>query len=84
MEETNRTRIYERNDDRDRVRPDARMQVQERAEPMPYVGMGSVVAMVLGTLLLSMLAVWAIAQGGGFAAFSDGNLERHFCRYLTC
>ena len=81
MEETSRSRIYERNDDRTRQ---THPTVGERVEPMPYVGMGSVVAMVLGTLLLSMLAVWAIAQSGGFAVFSDGNLERHFCRYLTC
>ena len=80
MEETNRSRIYEGGD---RVRS-ARPALGERVAPMPYVGMGSVVAMVLGTLLLSMLAVWAIAQSGGFAVFSDGNLERHFCRYLTC
>ena len=86
MEETNRTRRYERNDTgfnaRRETAPHARL--GERVDSMPSVGMGSVVAMVLGTLLLSLLAVWAIAQGGGLAAFSDGNLERHFCRYLTC
>ena len=74
MEETNRSRTYER-----RIGPP-----MERAESMPQVSAGSVVAMVLGTLLLAMLAVWAIAQADGFALFSGGGLERHFCRYLTC
>ena len=78
MDETNRTRIYER--DVEAPRPPLR----DRAEPMPYVSTGSMVAMILGTLLVSMLAVWAIAQADGFAFLSGANLERHFCRYLTC
>ena len=74
MEETSRSRIYEQN----------HVQPYERAERMPQVSTGSVVAMVLGTLLLAMLAVWAIAQADGFALFSGAGLERHFCRSITC
>ena len=78
MEETTRARIYERTGDTKRP------PLREHAETMPSVSTGSMVAMILGTLLLAMLAVWAIAQADGFALFSDGILERHFCRYLTC
>ena len=78
MEETTRTRIYERSDERPRP------PLREQAEAMPYISTGSMVAMILATLLLAMLAVWAIAQADGFAFFSGANLERHFCRYLTC
>ena len=78
LEESNRARIYERTADT------ARPPLREHAEEMPTVSTGSMVAMILGTLLLAMLAVWAIAQADGFALFSAGGLERHFCRYLTC
>ena len=74
MDETRRSRIYEQSP----TRP------YERAERLPQVSTGSVVAMVLGTLLLAMLAVWAIAQADGFALFSSAGLERHFCRSITC
>ena len=72
MEETNRSRTYER-----QIGPP-----MERVESMPQVSTGSVVAMVLGTLLLAMLAVWAIAQSGG--VFAGSGLDQHYCRYLTC
>ena len=78
MEETNRGRSYEsyerRRDDRQ----------YERAAEMPRVSTGSMVAMVLGTLLLALLAVWAMAQGAGGGMFSSAGLEQHFCRYITC
>ena len=73
MEEIDRTRSFERRNERPR----------ERAERMPQVGTGAVVAMILGTLLLAMLAVWAIAQANG-ALFSGVGLEQHYCRYATC
>jgi hypothetical protein len=74
MEEIDRTRSFERRNQRP----------YERAERMPQVGTGTVVAMVLGTLLLAMLAVWAIAQADGAALFSSAGLGQHYCRFATC
>ena len=42
---------------------------------------GTVVALVLGLLLLSLLAVWAIAQAGDW---SFGQSATSVCQQMTC
>ena len=67
MDETNRTDRADRADRADRTRTygrhvDApRPPLRDHAAPMPYVSTGSMVAMVLGTLLIAILVVWVIA-----------------------
>lgn len=58
--------------------------VNERTANIPQVAAGTVVALVLGLVLLSMLAWWAIAQMDGVDLLSANSLSNHFCRYTTC